>query len=58
MDEEKAKKHAVDAETQAKWVHVQHNIHGKPKGKNPFDPDMQMDHTGTNYYYLTVALDE
>lgn len=61
FDENKAKEHVLKAQQRAneihveseksenKWKHIREN-------KNEFDPFMNMDYTGTTYYYDTVEI--
>lgn len=56
-----AKKYVKDANTAATEIYV--SLMGKmywakDHGKNPFDPDMKMDYTGTTYTYAKVPFYE
>jgi hypothetical protein len=48
---EKAEAHAHDAQWRAKEIEHSHQRYYHPKqGENEFDPEMQMDYTGTAYF--------
>ena len=58
MDEEKAKQRVIDAERKAKELEVTRKDRYRiEKGANEFDAEMQMDYTGTSYFYYTVGLE-
>ena len=60
-DEEKAKQHVLNADKRAKELFAQFKRKNQftrvPDGANQYDPNMQMDYTGTSYYYETVQLE-
>jgi hypothetical protein len=55
--EKLAQEHVTNAEMRAKEIQcVRPNEYEAPKRANKFDPNMQMDYTGTSYYYASVDL--
>jgi hypothetical protein len=58
LDEERAKDHVVRASEKAnEWEVVRKNKFTNPPEKwNEYDPEMQMDYTGTSYYYVTTEI--
>ena len=58
-DENQAKEHVVNATRRANEIEVTRPSRFRvdpAAGKNEFDPDMEMDYTGTSYYYAPVKL--
>ena len=60
LSEEKAKKHVTQA---SDWFRAnvesgQIDILNEDKFKNPYDPDMQVDYTGTAWYYEECELND
>ncbi len=54
--EEAAKAHVVAATARAKELTVQSNYWEIPDGANEHDPNMQLDYTGTTYYYFAIEV--
>lgn len=55
---EKAERLVSEAEKHAKIIEVtRKDEYRVPEGINPLDPKMQMDYTGTSYYYIEVELE-
>ena len=56
-DEDLAKEHVVNADRRAKEIYATRKTrYGVEKGINEFDPDMDMNYTGTSYFLYTVDL--
>lgn len=56
-NEDRAEEHVRKAMLRAKELQGEYGRYSAiPKGSNEFDPDMQMDYTGTEYYFATVEL--
>ena len=57
--EEKAKQHVVLATEAANELYSKHDDYGDiddSDEKNPYDPDMKTDYTGTRYNYYSVEI--
>jgi hypothetical protein len=56
-NEENAKQHVKEATRVAKHIEsTRENRYSIPHGSNPYDPNMCMDYTGTDYFYHEVEL--
>lgn len=57
LDEERAKALVLAATERSKELQASRATkYERPKGVNQYDPSMEMDYTGTEYYLMTVPL--